>query len=577
MKSSAEKFILVIVLLLWSVGPVCGAEPYKVYSIIRYGDRDIVCDSYIVQKGDHVWELLRRKGIIAEKDFSQFVSILENLNPHVKDVDKIYPRQELLIPLKQTEAKEHPPDAGLRYVTIPIIPDVLYVTYEVRPGECLAKIVTSQLGLKWDELSEDYVQTLKRLNPAIKDMDLIHPGQPIRIPEIAATASTRTVVTPTKRLVLPAAESLPPAKKSIPWWREVVSKTIAGIGGKLLASGLCYFPESGQEDLTLDLSALPVMELADGRHLILESHKGLSEDLEKAIRAFWHPLVIVRTDPEEPGATTLAKVFSAISGGKAQRFLDLAELYDGMSVTLRADWIFSQTDDRGGPPAYECITLIEDPQERTSAQVVKYLAKKNIRVVDILVGDERDNKMKSSRESAPEECPILTTDAGQEAFVSGFVTAMGYSYESRVPLSFDYAGVQVETTANIMHGENALDVVVDFGTFYGDAKPAIEAGGLKVVSIKPEDDALTIVKNILRTIGIPFAEDPVFFGANRNVFKSTSFAIPGVLSSHPDQGRTLFARARLHPKVCGFLNEKQIKVLKIKPQSDRGWGLAGDQ
>ena len=176
-----------------------------------------------------------------------------------------------------------------------------------------------------------------------------------------------------------------------------------------------------------------------------------------------------------------------------------------------------------------------------------------------------ENKRQSSRENATKEYPVLTIDAsGQEAFVSEFVTAMGHSYEPRVPLSFVYAGVQIETTANIIHGEEALDVVVDFGTFYGGAKSAIEAGGLKVVSIKPEDKALAIARDILRTIGIPFTEDPVFFAANRQVLKTISLTIPGVLASHPDQGRTLLTMARLHPRILDFLRERKIKVLQIR-------------
>ena len=557
MKSCAGKIILVIIVFLWwSVGPVWGEAPYKVYTIIRQGDQDIVCDSYIVRKGDHVWELLRRKGAIAEKDFPQFVSILKRLNPHIRDVDKIYPSQQILIPLKQTEAREHLPDERPRYITIPIIPDVLYVTYEVHPGEHLSKIVTTHVGLQWDELSEDYVQTLKRLNPAIKNLDLIYPGQPIRIPEVSAKVPTRTAATPT--------ETLPHSKARIPWVEQVVSKTVAGLGGKLLASGRCYFPGKDQ-DLSLDLTTFPMIEMGDGRHLILKSRKDFPENLERAIRSFWKSLIIIRIDPGEPWVTALDKVFRAISGGKVQKILDLPELDDGIRVTLRGDWILSKDDSGGIPPAYYCITLIENPQERTSAPVVEYLAKENIQVVDIPAKGGSENKMPSSQENAPEECSILTIDAsGQEAFVSGFITAMGYSYEPRVPLTFDYAGVQVATTANIIHGENALDVVVDFGTFYGDAESAIEAGGLKVVSIRPEDEALTIAMNMLRAIGIPFAEDPVFFAANRNVFKTVSLTIPGVVSSHPDQERTFLTRARLHPRLCDFLMERGIKVLKIK-------------
>ena len=563
MRSSANKIILVIVVLLWSVGPVLGARPYKIYTIKKYSRWDIVCDSYTVQKGDHVWEILRRKGCMAETDFPRFVSILIHFNPHIKNPHKIYPGQEILIPLRETEVRKRQPDAGPRYITIPIIPDVLYSTYEVRPGDWVSKIVEAHLGMRWDQIPEDYFQTFKRLNPGIKNMNRIYPGQTIRVSEVPAKAPSRPVATPPKPSI-PSAAKPSPSKRGTPWWQQVVSKTIAGLGGKLLTSGRCYFPAKDREDLALDLTSFPVIEPADGRHLILELRKGLSEDLEKAIRSFWDTLIIIRIDPEKPAATALDKVFRAISGGKVKKILDLPELNDGIRVTLRGDWILSQDDNEGIPPVYYCITLIENPQERTSAPVVEYLAKENIRVVDVLAEGRRENKGQSSRENAPEEPPVLTIYAsGQEAFVSKLVTAIGYSYEPRVPLSFLYAGVQIETTTNIIHGEDALDVVVDFGTFYGDAKSAIEAGGLKVVSIKHEDEALTIVRNIFRAIGIPFTEDPVFFGANRNVFKSISLTIPGLLSCHPDQRRTLLTRPPLHSKICDFLMEREIKVLKI--------------
>jgi len=478
-----------------------------------------------------------------------------------------------LIPLKETKVKDSPPDTGPRYITIPIIPDVLYITYEVRPGESMSRIVAARVGLEWNQLPENYVHTLKRLNPDITDMNVIHPGQALRIPELPAKGPTHTVATAGtvagrlagKRSVSPATEDLPPPKASIPWWHRVVSKTIAGLGGKLLASGQCYFPGKDREDLTLDLSAFPVLEMEDGRHLVLKSRKGLSEKLKMAIRSFWDPLVIVQIDPEEPAATSLDKVFRAVSGGKVQKILDLPKLDDGIRVSLRGDWILSQGDQEGKQHVYYCVTLIENPQERTSTPVVEYLAKENVRVLDILAEGKKRKETAPSQENPPKEWQVLTIDAlDQEAFVSGLVGAMGHSYEPDVPLSFDYSGFQVETVANIIHGENALDVVVDFGTFYGDAKSAIEAGGLRVVSISPEDESLAIISNVLMAVGIPFTKDPVFFGANRNVFKTVSLSIPGLMTLKPREKMTILMESSPDPKLVEFLREKQVRILKIK-------------
>jgi hypothetical protein len=105
MKSSIHQFLLISVILVGSAAAVWAAKPYKIYVINRYGAWDIVCDSYTVQKDDHIWDILRRKGSIAEEDFPRFVTILKGLNPGIKDVNKIYPSQKILKPRKGPQTR----------------------------------------------------------------------------------------------------------------------------------------------------------------------------------------------------------------------------------------------------------------------------------------------------------------------------------------------------------------------------------------------------------------------------------------------------------------------------------------
>ena len=697
MKSSTNWLILFIIVLLLGTAPAWGAKPYKIYVINRYGAWDIVCDSYTVQKDDHVWEILRRKGRIAEDDFPRFVSILKDLNPHIKDVNKIYPDQEILVPLKEIGAKEGHAEAGPRYITIPIIPDVLYKSRKVRAGECLSKIVTAYLGVRWDRLSRAYFQTFRRLNPRIKNLDLIYPGQAIRIPELSSQeppAATPDSAPPGENLPVQIAsrdedeatplkpapspvetpsaekivaklamedqpvtepravdseslialpgdeqpaeektakldaeessvtesenvvfqedepdqktnddeveaeveptESMPSPDKTaasiesgsisqavsskkdvslvspgkttpVPGWQEVVSGIAEELGGKLLASGRCYFPGKDRSDIALDLAAFPVIELKNGRHLLFETRVRLAPDIEEAIRASWEGLLIIHADAQEADAVVLDKVFRAVLGQRVQKVLDLPALDDGVLVTLRGDWVFPQEAEKGMRPKYHCITLIETPEEYSSSLVVEYLAKENIRVIDILTTASVENKPPSLQDKKSEECSVSTIDgSGQEAFVSGLVRAIGYSYEPGVPLSFDYAGFQVQTTANLIYGGDGLDIVVDFGTFYGDAKSAIQAGGLSVLSIQPDDNLLTIAKNILEALECSYTEAPVLFAANRKLAKTTSLTIPGFLISHGREKRALLVQAPLHSKLLDFLSEQQITIMEIK-------------
>lgn len=575
----------IIILVVACTLPAWGASPYKTYMIKDYKGWDILCDTYTVKQGDNIWEILRRRGSIAEDNFPKFIAILKHLNPRIKNVDRIYPGQKILIPLKQTKTKEKAHDGGPRYVIIPIIPDVLYDIYEVHSGDCLSEIVTAHLGIPIKYIPKEYFETLKQLNPSIKDMDLIYPGQEIRIPELAlgdaadqgmgkltehrppAISGTPTPVSSTGQ-ALPSPSAVTPASgRRIQKWPETaVSMVLKQIGGSLLQSGDYFFPTENNRDLKLDLSTFPVLELADGRRFLLETGKGLPQGAEKIIRTFWKSLSIVHIDRRAAGPDMLDKIFRSMYGEEVRQTLDISMLDEDIKLTLRGDWIFAQKENKDSPPQHHCITLISDPEECTSAALIEYLAEKNILVSDLLIEseDEISNQVTATQPVKSKKPTIEILGApDQKTFVAEFARASGYTYERRVPLSFYYDGFQVQATADLIHGDNGLDAVIDFGTFYGETKSAIEAGGLKVLSIKPEDEALTIAGNILKVTGVPFTEAPVFFGANREVFKTISITIPGLLASSPDQEKTLLTQTPLHQKLCDFLMERDIKVLKI--------------
>ena len=584
------KVVLIAIALTLSAVPVWASRPYKVYTIKRYGSTDIVCEPYRVQRGDHIWEILRRKGAIAESNFPKFVSILKRFNSHIKDVNKIYPGQRILIPLKQITAKGKADSNRRRYVTVPIIPDVLYSSYKVHRGDCLSKIVTRHLGLSINQIPEEYFQTLRRLNPHIKNVNRIYPGQNIRIPELASQGlfpRDPLSVDPSEDLVSgkskadgdfggtqtasagsAARKGILPPEQRLSGALGMLSGSLARFGARLLDSGICYFPVEQKQDIKLDLAAFPVIESDDGRHLILDTGRHLEQGAEKVIRSFWKPLSIIQIDPKDSARTMLGKIFDAISGNKVRHVLKLPAFDDGVQVTLRGDWIFEQKDCPDCPARYYCITLIDNPSDRTSPMLQAYLAEKNIIVSDILPAGTGGNKRVNMQKTAPAESLLLKAGVSdQEGFVSRLVQAMGYPYDQHVPLSFQYAGFEVRTMTNLLHADNGVNVVVDFGNFYGEAKSAIEASGLKLVSIRPGEGSLAIVHKILNILGVSFNENPTLFAANRHVAKSISVTIKGFLVSDPDRASIFLSWMPVDPRLCGFLSERGVKVLEIQEAS----------
>jgi hypothetical protein len=644
----------VVVVLAWLFlwpATAFGAQAHKIYVINRYGAYDIVCDSYTVKENDHIWDILRRKGSIAEEDFPKFVKMLRDMNPGIRDVNKIYPRQRILIPLKEMPARGLRAEAGPRYVTIPMIPDVLYRNHEVHAGECLSKIIAAHLQVRWSQLSSAYLETFKRLNPRISDLDLIYPGQTVRIPELAALEPPDTDATlvaarddeqsqdpdpkvvgtesPAEELVVEAEKPLPrelepiilsdkgtsgvlgadlparadrpesgaltasdalgsetqkavsPAKvlfkdgvdiitseqtTDVPPWQRMVSIAATRIGGTLLSSGHCYFPGKEQRDVALDLAAFPVIELPRGQHVLLEKTVRLPENTEKTIRASWKGLLVVRAGMAESGREVLEKVFRAIYGEHIRKDRVLLPLDDGIQVGLRGDWVFHDGRIRAEHSPYYCITLMDSPEESTFPAVIEYLAPYKIHIVDIMNSEkQQEPRDKSLLRGRPlQAVPLFLDGSSAETFVAGFVKALGYWYETQVPLSFEYAGFQVQTTANIIYGPEGMDVVVDYGTFYGDAKAAIGAGGMTVVSIDSEAGPLAIAESVLNALDSVYTKDPVLQAADRELSKTVSLAVPGYLISYGRGKKALLPSKNLHPKMVAFLHTQQIDIFQVK-------------
>jgi hypothetical protein len=569
------------------------------------------------------------------------------MNPHIKDVDKIYPGQNIVIPLKHIapQEKDVPEEVGPRYVTIPMIPDVLFDYHKVQSGDYLSQIVTRQLGVAWHEIPDAYFKTFRRLNPQVEDLDLIYPGQLVRIPELmtahrspepavpepTATATIRTAAgelkvadeeqlsqagaasmptpessaddqlepgtepggtevgksqeelsdvnetalgTPKERKghkVLRAAKQKmapavpPPAIRSTekPQWLRLVSKIAQQMGGRLLASGYCYFPGEDGEDTPLDLSVFPVLELHDGRHVVFEAGVSLSQELVRTIRESWKNVVLIQEETDAEAEVILDRIFESLFENRIRQNLKVPVFDDGIQVILGGDWVFPL--DRKRSTVYYAVTLVETAKEKTSDAVVGYLAKEGVRIVDVTDEGKTPAGGSSRSEKVSENPSILAEgNTGQEAFVSALTEAMGYYYEPQIPISFDYAGFQVETAANIVYGKTGTDVIVDFGTFYGDAATSIERGGVKVVSVGFDDAFTGIAKDLFDALGCSYTESPELLAANRGLDRSTSLVLPGLLVLPAGGKKGLLIDKDLAREIVHFLGEKEITVWQIK-------------
>ncbi len=571
--------ILLIWMLCVAVPPSSSAVLYKSY-LVKY-DRgwDILCDPYVVQNNDWVYKIFRQKGELSAKDFREFINIFKRLNPHIHNIDRIRPNQNIIIPLKKIEPGAFPNQSSgvvsIPFVTISKLSDLLgsYARpYEVRKGNTISELIADRFGIYGTKSYHEGIQLFKTINPHVGDINFIYIGQQIKLPDVtlrnqAWYQSLFDKAGQIKKELMEtsmSASTLTPAAASrivkIPG--DPLSETAAVLDGKLLNRGTYFFPRKGKEDFELDLSRFPVIELKDGSRIVFTDKTDASKADLSLLRSLWENVNIIEIEKGTPVDTILGAVFQDVAKEITQTEISFSD--NGMDVVVTAKWIKPSPPDEGGIARYTCISLIENVAQKTSDALVRYLGQHHVVIKDILESEIGiDEPEISSASSTPFVLPdvVTLTPVYRKAFVRDLVEAMGNQYSRDITVSFPYAGIQVQAISNLVSTGSGREFLIDFGDLYGDAVTEIQKTGLNIVQIKPNDSMKALITHILDAIGEPYVSDPVFYAAKRPADFNTKMKIKGFLITKTKGSRVLISEIPLHNRVLQFFNEDGVKVI----------------
>ncbi|MFC1829913.1 LysM peptidoglycan-binding domain-containing protein [Thermodesulfobacteriota bacterium] len=571
---------IVLILCLVVSHPSYGAFYYKSY-IVRY-DRgwDILCDQYVVKKNDWVIKLFKEKGEIAYEDFSEFLRIFKRINPHIRDTDLIRPGQHILIPLKKIRGSTLPGQSSgivtIPFVTISSIPEALKAHssgYGVQEGDCVSKLISRKFGSYHSKSYREGIKLFRLLNPEIKDLDLIYAGQKIRMPDpsmrnqpwyasVLDGSDTRIADSAVKSLAQPAESASGPfaAREREPEPRSPLEEAASILDSKLLNKGTYYLPQQDRDDLKLDLTTTPLLELKDGTRFLFLKRDTLQESDLNRIKSVWKNLTVIPVHSETATEKIFDTLFASFKNDGNKHRLTFAD--NGVEVRIDARWILKKPPASGVPNRDVCVTLIDGPEERTHAAIVRYLDQNNIILKDVIRNESADKgkaKPFPAKNSAPEA--VFTRPGNRKSYVSDIITALGYRFAPDVMISFPYAGVQIEAVSNLISTGEGRPVLVDFGDLFGEAITAIEKTGFQVIQLKPEDNLHALTEKLLDAVDIEYSLNPTFFTAKRPVMYNASITIQGYLIDVAGKHQILITGIDLKDEVAQFLTGHGVTTI----------------
>lgn len=185
--------------------------------------------------------------------------------------------------------------------------------YQVKKSDSLIKIMKRELGI-----TGNYQRYLREVilsyNPKLKNVDLIYPGQKIRLPLLGRNDPMAEKASPT------TAPNL-----------AVMKSVIERLGGTLSVSGQHVIPLTGAGQITLNCRITPVAVFPDGTVVIMDLHHRMDRDICTIIMESWPNYRIIAGLPSGNTFEFLARCINAVPG---YRMMQVSKIPLGSQVTL---------------------------------------------------------------------------------------------------------------------------------------------------------------------------------------------------------------------------------------------------
>lgn len=369
-------WVVILALPVLLAGPLLAAEGtarlvFQKKTLAKLASRN-QRQTYIVKRGDTLARIIRKIGGKPPK-----YEEIKRLNPHIPNLNRIYPGQQLVLTPPGTQLGSEDNTAR-------------NMVYRVQKGDSLTGIIVSVLGARPPGTAKIF-RSIKHLNPAVTDLNKIFTGQILKLP--VSKGGDIAGETP-----LPAADNIPESdgysmlkiSEQTESRLRLLEQIIKELNGTLLTSGNYYIPLSAAGQLTLDCGTIPVAELDDGTTVILDIAGRLPDELAKIIRTRWRNYHLVKFPADADVVSVLREIIMPSTYRMEKMAEPLSLGYDSR-IKLYPDWLITRKESAGSKPRQWGLFFVADKPGLLPPRLVSYAQKEGVIICEIL-GDKLQGK-----------------------------------------------------------------------------------------------------------------------------------------------------------------------------------------
>ncbi|MFO7738451.1 MAG: LysM peptidoglycan-binding domain-containing protein [Desulfatiglandaceae bacterium] len=534
--------------------------------IYEVEDKKVLAEEYTVQKGEWVWKVLRERGLLQRYGVAELLSVLKELNTSLGNLNLVHPGDKIIIPLKivpvtgprTPAAVETPTQASLTDLK-----DVNLDDYTVEPGDSLTRVIAGRYDLPKGYLYKEYLDMVKQLNPSITDLNLIYPGQRVRLP-IFSPKVVRKPIEP------PKPESVTDVKADTEDRGEI--QGVNGVGPHLkmifsemgedwVQTGEHFIPLPSGGQIDLKAASFPILNLQDGLKVIVDVNNNLPHQMARLIESSWESYRVVHLLKADNLGSALNKILMVCNYPKLSRNEEALELSGDIPLRITGDWIVTLPENRSPDrPGFVVINLRESPTQAMPAVISAYTEQLGVKIIEYPSGGGRTD-------AGVESTEMLEGGVDSASRVSAILDLVGQSYTTQVKIPIfqkQEADFKLVVKADYFLRIKDRDAVIDLTGLAPEVISLLEEHQFLTLSLADEKDPLAVASRTLDFIGVESQQGPhSFLAADREDSRNVRLTVTGIVFSDTS-GKAVFATPlRLPTEIVSFLSTKDYRVLDL--------------
>ena len=453
---------------------------------------------YVVKKGEWLFDILRTQVGITSRRFT----IIKQLNPHIKDINKIEPGDTVMLP------DIEPPGTAKREDTS------TETAYTIKKGDSITRIAMRQLQTKKISEIVKTVRDIKRLNPNIKNYNLIYPGQMLELPRRGIVITKQEATVPEDESAYKIKDETQEKPFILPETRlAILRHVITRMNGSLVTTGKYYIPIPQVGQVTIDCSKIPVVELDDGNTILLDFADRISDTLKNMIQSNWKNYHLIKISNYEGTASILQKITNASNIYTMTKLTTPYIIGNSPPLQLSVDWLITKKSSES-IPYLQALSFVTENSQLLPNPIITYAEKNRLTITQIIEGQGIMN--------APDEkytipqIPALNSSTNI-ALIDALLNELGYPAVKDTKIGiFDTAreGYNVSINADLLVKKNDKQIIIISKSIPQQFTDNLKKRGIETISLDTGETRKSLMSKILQSMNIPFS------------FNSFSFSMP---------------------------------------------------